>query len=242
MVRRKLMSGRGLDIMQAQSAAEYQRCMAAAAADLGFSFFSSTVVLNHSPHLTEFQSIHNVPAAYEESFDNTVNSKWDPVGQFCKRSSALLLWNQETYVSEGVGDLWEAQAKFGYRAGMAKASHLPLGRHFWCGFDGDRALPKGRALDDVMEQFRMLFTHAQDAAFRILAPEAAPAVEGAALNPFELEALRWSMEGYSPSEVGDLMRLSDLYIRHHLQNAVIKLGCTTKHQAVLKAIRLRLLA
>lgn len=234
------MAGRNLDVMLSKTPDEYLLCMNAADADLGFGRFSSTVVLNHSPRVTEFLTVHNAPAAYIESFDDTVTSKWDPVCQYCKRHSDLFLWNQETYVSDGVGDLWEGQAKFGYRAGMAKASHLPLGRHFWFGIDGDRALPKGRMLDEVMDQFYILFAHAQDAAFRLLAPEAAPASEGQNLNPFELEALRWSMDGYSPSEVADMMRLSDLHVRHHLQNAVVKLGCKTKHQAVLKAIRFRL--
>ena len=149
----------------------------------------------------------------------------------------MILWNQDTYVDDGVGDLWDAQAYFGYRTGICMAAHLPLGRHFMFGLDSDRPLPRGRSLAHVMTEFNVLFAHAQEAAFRLLAPEAQPAAEGQALNPFELEALRWSMDGESPADIAEFMNLSEDYVRQHLQNAMVKLDCKSKHAAIIKAIR-----
>ena len=241
MKRRSLMAGRNLEFMQARTPDEYRRTMVAAAGDLGFGLFGASVILQHSARVTEFLSIHNAPAGYESIFKDPMLSKWDPVAQHCKRSAEPIFWNQDTYVSDGVGDTWDSQARFGYRTEICMASHMPLGRHFMFGLDSDRPLPKGRTLAHVTSQFDILFAHAQEAAFRVLAPEAQPAAAGQPLNPFELEVLRWAMDGQSPSETADLMRLSEEHVRIHLQNAVLKLECKTKHQAVIRALKARLL-
>ena len=240
MKRRHLMTGKNFDFMRARTPDEFRCAMVAAAADLGFGLFGAAVILEHSPRVTEFLSIHNAPAGYEAIFDDPMLSKWDPVAQHCKKSAAPIFWGQDTYVSDGVGDTWDSQARFGYRTGICMASHMPLGRHFMFGLDSDRKLPKGRALDHITVEFNKLFAHAQEAAFRILAPEAQPAAEGQPLNPFELEVLKWAMDGQSPSETADFMRLSEDIVRIHLQNAILKLGCRTKHQAVIRALGARL--
>ena len=50
--------------------------------------------------------------------------------QHCRRQSLPIIWDQGTYTSQGQGDLWEEQARFGYQTGIAMALHLPEGRHF----------------------------------------------------------------------------------------------------------------
>jgi len=83
--------------------------------------------------------------------------------------------------------------------------------------------------------------HAQDAAFRIFAPPPPKLANGPSLTPRELEALRWTMEGKTAWEVGTIMNIAERTAVLHLQNSMHKLGCTNKHQAVLKALRLGLL-
>ena len=65
--------------------------------------------------------------------------------------------------------------------------------------------------------------------------------ERPALTPRELEALRWTMDGKTAWEVGGVLGISERTAVLHINNAMHKLGCVSKHQAVLKALRLGLI-
>ena len=61
------------------------------------------------------------------------------------------------------------------------------------------------------------------------------------LTPREVESLRWTMEGKTAWEVGNILGISERTAVLHVNNAMHKLGCINKHQAVLKALRLGLI-
>jgi len=237
-MRRRMLRGRCLDIVQARTVEDLRRHLVAAAADLGFGRASATVILDHAPTYTEFLGVHNAPADHVAFYDDRKGHLICPVSQHCKRSSTPIAWDRRDYIAHGVADSWDHQVRFGYGAGIAIASHLPFGRHFFFGLDSDRPLPtQPRVLERLIKEVHMLMHHAQDVAFELLAPEARDAQKGDPLNAFEIEALRWSMDGQSPAEIGELMNLAEAHVRFHLQNAVLKLGCRTKHQAVLRGLR-----
>ena len=90
-----------------------------------------------------------------------------------------------------------------------------------------------------MADLQLFAVYAQEAAQRVLSP-AAP-VGRPKLTPRELEALRWTMEGKTAWELGAILGISERTAVLHVNNAMHKLGCASKHQAVLKALRLGLL-
>jgi len=238
-----LMRGRAGEVAQSGDVDELRRRLVAAAAELEFDYVTATVVLDHAAGCTEFLFVHNAPPDYADFHDDPDGARRDPVAQHCKTHETCIVWSQDTYTHAGLGHFWEYQAAFGYRSGIAAARHLPFGRHFLVGLDGQ--LPRGmrpRSIARLLAEFRLLVEHAQEAAFRILAPETLPASVGQPLSAFETEALRWSMDGQSPDEIAGLMKLSEARVRHHLESAMVKLECRSKHQAVLRAIRLGLLA
>ena len=61
------------------------------------------------------------------------------------------------------------------------------------------------------------------------------------LTPREREVLLWTMEGKGTWVIGELLGISSHAVKFHLQNAMRKLDSSSKHQAVLKALRLGLL-
>ena len=78
---------------------------------------------------------------------------------------------------------------------------------------------------------------------RLLSPALpAPIERPPLLTPRELEALRWTMEGKTAWEVGAILGISERTAVLHVNNAMHKLGCASKHQAVLKALRLGLIS
>jgi len=205
---------------------------------LGFDTVSATVVIDHMLTDSEFITVDNAPDAYKAYYRNRENGKRDPVTQHCKRKSVPIIWTQETYVSQGLGEKWEEQAQFGYRNGIALALHLPDGRHFMLGVERDKAMSRNAAeLTRVVADLQLFAVHAQEAAWRILTtPSPDPGIP--ALTPRELESLRWTMDGKTAWEVGSMLGISERTAALHINNATHKLGCANKHQAVLKALRL----
>ena len=208
---------------------------------LGFETVSATVVIDHLLGEAEFITVDNTPQAYRDAFQNQQSWRLDPVMQHCKRQSMPIIWGQKTYVSRGLGDKWEEQARFGYGNGIALALHMPEGRHFFLGVDRDQPVPMHAGeLTRVVADLQLFAVHAQDAALRIFVPGGSePGVPS--LTPRELETLRWTMEGKTAREVGDVLGITERTAALHVNNATHKLGCVNKHQAVLKALRLGLI-
>jgi DNA-binding CsgD family transcriptional regulator len=208
---------------------------------LGFETVAAGAVIDHFRGEPEFISVDNTPTAYLDSFENLENGRKDPVMQHCKRASVPIIWDQGTYTSVGQGEKWESQARFGYRTGIALALHLPEGKHFYIGVDRDQALPASSAeVTRMVADLQLFAVHAQDVALRLLVPPS-PQPDLPNLTPRELESLRWTMEGKTAWEVGNILGISERTAVLHVNNATHKLGCINKHQAVLKALRLGLI-
>lgn len=237
-----MLHGSFLSVMQAQTEADFRSEVIRFAQELGFAYVSAMTVIDHSLTHSDFFTVDNTPQAFKDVFSNNTVGRKDPVMQHCKRGTVPILWDQSTYVRNGVEELWEEQAAFGYRTGVALAMHMPQGRHFMLGVDRDEALPKEpTALTRIVADLQLFAVHAQDAAIRLFVPPNTLALERPKLTPRELEALRWTMEGKTAWEVGTILGISERTAVLHLQNAMHKLEATNKHQAVLKALRLGLI-
>jgi len=236
-----MLQGGFSEVLKSRNRDEFQGEVTAFTKRLGFETFSTTVVIDHLLGDAEFITVDNTPRAYKDSFKSRQNGRRDPVMQHCKRQSVPIIWDQATYVSRGLGDKWEEQARFGISNGVALALHMPEGRHFFIGVERDRPVPADPGeLTRMVADLQLFAVHAQDAALRILVPSSVdPSVPS--LTPRELEALRWTMEGKTAWEVGDVLGIAERTAVLHVNNATHKLGCVNKHQAVLKALRLGLL-
>ena len=236
-----MLQGGFTSVLQSRNRGEFQSEVVAFTKRLGFETVSATVVIDHLLGEAEFITVDNTPSAYKQAFQRLENGHRDPVMQHCKRQTMPIIWDQSTYVRDGQGAKWEEQARFGYRTGIALALHMPEGRHFFLGVDRDRPVPADAAeLTRVVADLQLFAVHAQDAALRILVA-ASPAADAPSLTPRELETLRWTMEGKTAWEVGNLLGITERTAALHVNNATHKLGCVNKHQAVLKALRLGLI-
>lgn len=208
---------------------------------LGFDTMSAITVVDHSVGDTEFLAIDNAPDAFREVIEDAAATRLDPVMQHCKRHSVPIIWDQNTYISAGQADKWETQARYGYSTGICLALHMPEGRHFVLGVDRDQPLPTNRAeVTRLVADLQLFAVHAQDAAMRVLVPQSLQP-ERPKLTPRELDSLRWTMDGKTAWEVGGIMGIAERTAVLHVNNAMHKLGCVNKHQAVLKALRLGLI-
>lgn len=230
-----------LSVLDAKTRDELQGEVVRFTQELGFQTVTAMTVIDHFLGEPEFIWIDNAPAGYREIGQDRGNGKRDPVMQHCKAKSVPIIWDQTTYVNAGQVDKWEEQARFGYRHGISLALHMPEGRHFLLGVDRDQPLPKDATeVTRLVAALQLFAVHAQEASVRILLP-AGSGPELPSLTPRELETLRWTMEGKTAWEVANVLGISERTAVLHANNAMHKLGCVNKHQAVLKALRLGLI-
>lgn len=228
-------------VLDARNREEFRDAVVRFTQGLGFETVSATTVVDHGLGNSQFIIVDNTPSDYLDAYVDPVLSRRDPVMQHLKRQSVPIIWDQSTYIAGGAIDLWEHQSHFGFTTGIAMALHLPEGRHFLLGVDRDQVLPSNVAeLQRLVADLQLFAVHAQDAALRLLLPETQQP-ERPALTPREIEALSWTMEGKTAWEVGQILGISERTAVLHVNNAMHKLGCVNKHQAVLKALRLGLI-
>ncbi len=229
------------EVLASQGRDEFRQEVIAFSKRLGFETVSATLVIDHMLADSEFISVDNTPQEYKDTFESRESGRRDPVMQHCKRQSVPIIWGQGTYVKSGLGDMWEEQARYGLNNGICLALHMPEGRHFILGVERDRPVPlESSEITRLVADLQLFAVHAQDAAVRIFTP--VPMNPGApSLTPRELETLRWTMEGKTAWEVGNVLGITERTAALHVNNATHKLGCVNKHQAVLKALRLGLI-
>ena len=227
-------------VLQAGSRDDFRSEVVRFSQQLGFSFVSAMSVLDVTVGRSEFVQIDNAPEGFSAVMHNVAAMRLDPVMQHCRRHTWPIVWNQDTYTREGLGEIWEEQASFGYRTGIAMALHLPEGRHFALGVERDQALPANDGeLTRLVADLQLFAMYAQAAAQRLLTPTDG---KRPSLTPRELEALHWTKAGKTAWEVGAILGISERTAVLHVNNAMKKLGCTSKHQAVLRALRLGLIS
>jgi len=227
-------------VMQAQNRDQLRSELVRFAEELGFATVTAIAVADQPLTEPEFVYIDNAPDAFRSASDDQARTRRDPVMQHCRYSSVPLIWDQATYTSRGLGDVWETQAQYGYCNGIAVALHLPDGKHFALGVDRDQPVPSHKGeLTRVVADLQLFAVLAQETALRILLPQ--PETEPITLTPRERESLRWTMDGKTAWEIGSILGVTERTAVYFVNNATQKLGCVNKHHAAMKALRLGLI-
>lgn len=222
------------ELSEASTLENYQNRLVRMAEALDFPLINAVVVCEDPSRIepARFFEVGNTPLAYRHLSQNAERGARDPVNQLLKSTNVPFIYDQQTYVDARAGDLWEAQAPFGYRTGILVALRLPLGRHFLLGVDRPDALPKDeRQLIRMMGDLQLVAVHAQAAALKLLLPKNS----AAELSPRELEVLRWLAEGKGRPVVGQILGISENTVKFHLASIYRKLGVASKETALLKA-------
>jgi DNA-binding CsgD family transcriptional regulator len=183
--------------------------------------------------------VANTPTGYLETSRDPNVARRDPVIKRLKTLNTPFVYDQALYVGDGVPEIWETQAPFGYRTGIAMALHLPGGKHFLLGVDRPQALPKSDdVLTRLMADLQLLAVYAQETALRVLLNFKDDDAPVPRLTEREREVLQWTREGKSAWAVGQILSISEATVQTHLRNARQKLGASSKHVAILRAMEM----
>lgn len=230
------------DVSLADDKAAFRRRLIDFAHAMDFSLVSGLLVLEGEKGADKFLYVGNMPEDCAQMSADPETSRRDPVMKRLKHQSVPFVYDQKFYVDSGAPDLWERAAPYGYRTGISVALHLPGNKHFLLGLDRERALPRSeQKVTRMLADLQLLAVHCQDAAQRVLIPQASPSVE-IKLTDREREILQWTMAGKSSSVIGDILGISDATVKFHIKTAMKKLDdAPTKLNAVITALRLGLL-
>jgi DNA-binding CsgD family transcriptional regulator len=211
----------------------------------------------------EFAMVGNTPAGWKPSAHDPDYVRRDPVLKLMKSRHVPFIYDQALYVESGAGDMWEAMAPYGYRTGIAVATHLPGGKHFLLGVDRSRRLPSAEdRVARLMADLHLFAVYAQTAAERCLLDHAGtssgthrgrtgalhePGSRGEGsdgssptIQAVDVEILQWAAEGKSTWAIGQVMNLSETVVRRRLDRVRTSLGVATRQQAVARAVGLGL--
>ncbi|NCT83936.1 MAG: LuxR family transcriptional regulator [Comamonadaceae bacterium] len=230
-------------VSQAADFASFRQGLIDFAHDLDFGLIAGVLAFQHrGPGAkTEYVTVSNTPSAFLEAFNDASNAKRDPVHQHVMRNAAPLIYDQSLYVKADAGDLWEMQAPFGYRTGLAVSVHMPGYRRFLLGVDREKALPKDAVrLNRMIADLQLLAVHAQDAAARLLLSSKGMD-NRPKLSARQLEILKLTMEGKSAWVVGSILGISENTVNYHMKQLFKELDVSSKPHAVLKVMELGLL-
>ena len=223
------------EVREADNAQAFKASLLSFTHAMDFATFSATLVVDRLQKRPEVISISNVPSGFEAAHSDPSATARDPLVIQLRKVHHPVVWDQQTYVEGAAADLWEEQAPFGYRTGMATVMHMPGGRHFYFGLDRASALPQeGASVTRMLADVQLMGVFAQDAARRIwLDPKVG---DGALrLSSREAEVLLWTLRGKPASVVAEILGVSEHTAHWHAQRAMKKLGCESKHSAAVLA-------
>ena len=234
------------EMSQAADLVVFREMLEGFAGDFGFEKYTCCMVYESSQGGLEkpevqFRTIGNAPVNFVNS-TNVEQAMRDPLLKSLRRMSTPVIYDRKLYEEAGAGDLWEEQAAFGYKTGIAVAVHMPGDRHFLLGMDRVKDLPRNaERLTRLLANLQLLTVHAQSAGERLLMRTEAASSDRVSITPREREILMWTMEGKSQWAVGEILGISENSVKFHLKNILRKMNSSSKHQAVLRAISLGLI-
>lgn len=227
-----------LDLAAAADLAALKSKLVEAGNALGFGLMTSSLIRGDLRSGRAWvQDLTNAPPGFLAAQLCLADALRDPVMTHMRTRSVPIGYDQRTYVEAGAGDLWEEQAPWGYRTGIAsslhEASHM---ESFMLGFDRDEPLPidEGRRME-IVAKVHLLTIYAHSAMQRLLTPkpEGAPSVP---LEKHEADCLRWTAEGRTVTQIGSLARISESDVVTSRNRAAGKLGAPNVYAAALRCI------
>jgi DNA-binding CsgD family transcriptional regulator len=226
-----------IDVGLSEDFEVFERRLVETANALGFSMITGALIRGRLQDAdVQITSLGNTPDAYLQAARDLGDARRDPVMTRLMTESIPVVYDQGTYVDAGVGELWETQAPYGYKTGIAVKLHLPGDKHFLLGVDREEALPaSGAQLMPMIAGLQLLAAHALTAADRLLSPKLNKG-ELPKLTRRELDVLSWTAQGKTAWEVSVILGMSEKTVNFHLGNAMRKLEVNSKHQAVLKCV------
>lgn len=209
-----------------------------AACELGFDYCAYGLRMPLPISNPKVFMLNNYSQEWQQRYAQENYLDIDPTVAHIKHSVMPLLWSDDVFAL--CRPFWEEARAHGLQVGWAQPCHnaqgvvglLSLARSH------DDLTPK--ELGEHSLKMSWLAYAAHEGLSRLLVHKMMPETT-VNLSAREIEVLRWTAEGKTSSEVGDIMHLSRRAVNYHINNALAKLGVFNKTAAAIKAAMLGLL-
>ncbi|WP_377292920.1 LuxR family transcriptional regulator [Rhizobium sp. SG2393] len=186
--------------------------------------------------LADHTVLTNWPAKLIAQYDKERWSRGSPIFDNLRKNTLPFTFDIAEKRNLPVGGrVYDAFAEAGLQRGVYIPVHDRRGVRGAIGFGGDR--------ETVTTEEIVALNMACSALFqRVCDLNLDRAAFTARLSDREVECLRWAAEGKTAGEVAAILGLSEYTVTHYLNRATQKLDSVNRVQAVVKALRARLIA
>lgn len=225
-------------LKRAENEAAIFRIVTDMAADLGFRYCGFGMRMPLPISQPKVYTINNFSPTWQTRYVVEDYIAAGPTVNQGSRSVMLLIWSDQVFAPAQA--LWRDAKAHGLQVGWAQSCHdargvgalLTLARP-----DGDMSETE---LDANLPKMTWLVQAVHASMARVLVPKLMPEA-ASELSGRELEVLRWTGDGKTSSEIGDILSLSEHTVNFHIKNSLIKLNATNKTAGVVKAVMMGLL-
>ncbi len=234
-----------IDVGMSANFDSFERQLVSAASAMGFPIISGALMRGQlASDGMAGRTFGNTPPGHVDAARDLGDALRDPVLERLMAQPLPVVYDRQTYVEAGASELWERQAPYGYKTGIAIKLYLPGDKTFLLGVDREESLPSpGEGLTQLVGGLQTLASHAMVAADRLVSLKLneRELARLPKLTKREMDVLTWTAQGKTAWEVSVILGMSEKTVNFHLGNTMRKLGVSSKHQAVLKCLSAGLL-
>jgi DNA-binding CsgD family transcriptional regulator len=176
----------------------------------------------------------NLPPAYVNQFDRARFMQLPFFTASEAESAVPQLWNLADRPGLFPDDVHSLKLSFELKVGIVMLMHATDGSRLLFMFTGDRATPGQMEINELT----MITLHVLNA-YKLV--KSAKASDHPPLSAREREVVRWTSQGKTSIEIGQILSLSDHTVNAYMTSAIKKLDCVNRTQLVAKAIRYKLI-
>lgn len=230
-----------LDLFECDTPQKWSAALFDIAKSSGFSHTLYGIIPSKTaPFETAFLK-SNYPEEWRGTYDKLQLHYVDPIVSHCLASTLPIMWTAQTFQGRKQQEFYEQACGYGLRSGVTYPVRGALGEFGMLSFVGNEtehdvydepyeALAGLSLIRDYVLESSIKFLHATD-----------PVHATPRLTPRELECIKWVMAGKSSWEISQILHCSEATINFHVSNLKKKFNVHTRQQAVVKAIKDRLI-
>lgn len=183
--------------------------------------------------------VSGYPAAYDQMYRDRGFVRLDPTVPHCMTRDDAMVWDPADYKTPESHEVLDEARRFGLGYGLSIAVRRGTHAQLMFSMARDRPFESQREIDHAIAGAKVLATIGLHVIENIVVPQLELA-HRPHLTPRELECLKWLAQGKSNSVIGDILNLSEDTVEFHVKNLYKKLDVTTRLQAAIKALELKL--
>jgi len=205
----------------------------AAAQELGFEHCAYGLQLRMPISNPKVLTLNNYPSSWQLRYQEAGYMATDPSVRHGLLSRAPVVWDDALFAS--TKEFWSEAREQGLRVGWAQSSLDGFGVGGMMTLSRSSELLTPMELREKESDMRWLVQAAHMSLSRLMKPKFVVQPE-APLTPREIEVLKWSADGKTAAEIGDILNISVPTANFHIKNVIHKLKAANKTAAVVQAL------